>query len=328
MQKDQHPDATTQEYFFTVGMGAGEDPREVSMQPVDGAQATTCTRCLRVTGAEGEVPVRETFLLEVPHMVAAALADDTNAELRRRRLRSNKLRNLQLRSPLTLVVRMHDQKIQSPSSGLLAAGSSMMQPDWLRSAALKAVQGAASGDSGPHDDSSSVTVNLQPVKSLESRETAGKARDASMSVRLQLQRVSYWVDDSPDSEELSLSRSQRGNRSLRIPSKDLRWQPIVQDGIQLASGTAALSGSMVGLDILSGVVLEESFAAGVRRETIRSTVRVVNSLDFPVQVRPPASLCNRKGSIGNSPCRRNRLVPVLMAFLQVQERALNCYAVP
>ena len=121
MQKDQHPDATTQEDFLTVGMGAGEDPREVSMQPVDGAQATTCTRCLRVTGAEGEVPVRETFLLEVPHMVAAALADDTNAELRRRRLRSNKLRNLQLRSPLTLVVRMHDQKIQSPSSGLLAA---------------------------------------------------------------------------------------------------------------------------------------------------------------------------------------------------------------
>ena len=256
------------------------------MQPVDGAQATTCTRCLRVTGTDGEVAVNETFLLEVPHMVAAALADDTNAELRRRRLRSNKLRNLQLRSPLTLVVRMHDQKIQSASSSLLAAGSCMMQPDWLRSAGLKAVQGSPGGDSGAHDDSSSVTVNLQPVEAPASQETAGKARDASMSVRLQLQRVSYWVDDTPDSEELSLSRSQRGNRSLRIPSKDLRWQPIVQDGVQLAHGTAALSGSMVGLDILSGVVLEESFAAGVRRETIRSTVRVVNSLDFPVQVRP------------------------------------------
>lgn len=286
MQKDQHPDATTQEYFFTVGMRAGDDARLVSKQPVDGSQATTCTRCLRVTGADGEVSVNETFLLEVPHMVAAALADDTNAELRRRRLRSNKLRNLQLRSPLTLAVRMHDQKIQSPSSGLLAAGSCMMQPDWLRSAALKSIQGSARGDSGPHEGSSSVTVNLLPVQSSESEEGAGKARDASMSIRLQLQRVSYWMDDSPDAEELSLSRSQRGNRSLRIPKQDLRWQPIVQDGMQLASGTAALSGSMVGLDILSGVVLEESFAAGVRRETIRSTVRVVNSLDFPVQVCP------------------------------------------
>lgn len=273
------------------------------MQPVECSQAAICTRCLRVTGADSKVSVMETFLLDVPPMVAAALAEDTNAELRRRRVRSNNLRNLQLRMPLTLAVRMHDQKTQIPmherrpyctddqnkgkrSSDLLAAGSCMMQPDWLRSAALKAVQGgSATGDGGLYEESSSVTVNLNRVQLPDRQEPASKARDASMSIRLQLQRVSHWVDDSPDAEELSLSRSQRGNRSLRIPNKDLRWQPVVQDGMQRASGAAALSGSMVGLDIQSGVVLEESFAAGVRRETIRSTVRVANTLDFPVQAR-------------------------------------------
>jgi hypothetical protein len=294
VQKDQHPDATTQEYFFTVGMRQGEDAKVMQTQHVD---ASTCTRCLRLTGGAQEVAVNETFLLEVPNVVATALAEDTNAELRRRRLRSNKIRDLALRNALTLAVQMHDQKISQPMSehdspssptsnaGLLAAGSCIMQPDWLRGAALKSVQGSGTGDSGPHEDSSSATVNLAPALALQSEGRASKARGASMSIRLQLQRVSHWVNDSPDAEELSLSRSQRGNRSLRIPSKDLRWQPIVQHGMQLASGQAAFSGSMVGLDILSGVVLEESFAAGVRRETIRSTVRVANMLDFPVQVR-------------------------------------------
>ena len=66
---------------------------------------------------------------------------------------------------------------------------------------------------------------------------------------------------------------------------------MVRDGAQQpATGAGGLSGSVLGLDLASGLALEESFVDGVRRETIRSTVQVVNSLDFPVEVRSPASL--------------------------------------
>jgi hypothetical protein len=103
-----------------------------------------------------------------------------------------------------------------------------------------------------------------------------------------LQRVALWLDDTPDAQELRAARSQRGFRSLQLACAGARWQPVVRgDGAQAAAGTGALSGNTLGLNMHSGVALEESFVGGMRRETIRSTVQVTNELDFPVQVRRP-----------------------------------------
>jgi hypothetical protein len=60
-------------------------------------------------------------------------------------------------------------------------------------------------------------------------------------------------------------------------------QPVAKVG--------ALSGSVLGLDVGTGIVLEESFEAGVRREMIRSTVQVMNNLDFAIEVCQPLLPC-------------------------------------
>lgn len=248
---------------------------------VDGAQAVTCTRCLRHPNSTGTIAVRETFLLELPHGVASALAEDVNSEMRRRRTRSGAPSPRHLCHALTVVVRLHDQKVKSINgrqTGLRATGEFVLQSQDLRKAALKSLEHSLAHD--VNVDGIQADVLLWKAAQPEHDDC-----NESVGMRMQLQRVASWVDDTPDEVELNQSKSQRGNRSLRMGGADMRWQPIVQDGMKQAStGSDALSGSVLGLDVMSGLVLEESFAGGVRRETVRTSVRLHNLLDFDVEV--------------------------------------------
>lgn len=286
LQADKSAADVTKESFFTIAITSVSGRSHVAHTVVDGAQAVTCTRCLRHPNAKGTMAVQETFLLELPHGVASALANDVNAELRRRRTRSGSAPQPKLHNSLTVVIRLHDQKVQGVNdgqTGLRATGECVLESGALRGAALKSLEHALAHDVAADD--------LQADVSLHAVAQAGSNRGVSgetVSVRMQLQRVASWVDDAPDTVELSQSKSERGNRSLRMGGADMRWQPIVQDGMKQAStGSDALSGSMLGLDLMSGLVLEESFTAGVRRETVRSTVRLLNSLDFCIEVCRP-----------------------------------------
>lgn len=290
VQADWSAADVTKESFFTVAIASVSAGSRVARIVVDGSQAVTCTRCLRHPNAGGSLEVRETFLLELPHGVASALANDVNAELRRRRTRSGSAARLKLHNALTVVIRVHDQKAQRVNGGqdgLRATGEFVLESDVLRDAALKSLEHSLAHDIVADDLQADIALHAVAQTDSDSCETGER-----ISLRMQLQRVSSWVDDAPDAVELSQSKSQRGNRSLRMGGTDMRWQPIVQDGMKQAStGSDALSGSMMGLDVMSGLVLEESFAGGVRRETIRSSVRILNSLDFPIEARPLPFLC-------------------------------------
>eukprot|EP00892_Ulva_mutabilis_P007576 jgi/Ulvmu1/5190/UM021_0207.1 len=273
----------TKESFFTIAITSVSAGSRVARMVVDGAQAVTCTRCLRHANANGSVAVRETFLLELPHGVASALANDVNAELRRRRTRSGSAAQPQLHNALKVVIRLHDQKLQGikgGQAGLRATGEYVLESSALRDAALKSLETSLSREVAVDGLQANVPLHAVRQECFDDQHTG-----ENVSIRMQLQRVSSWVDDAPDAAELSQSKSQRGNRSLRMAGADMRWQPIVQDGMKQAStGSDALSGSMLGLDLMSGLVLEESFTAGVRRETVRSSVRLLNSLDFIIEV--------------------------------------------
>lgn len=295
------------ESFFTVAITSASPGSRVARMVVDGAQAVTCTRCLRHPNSKGTVFVHENFLLELPHGIASALAEDVNAELRRRRTRSGVVSPAHLHHALTVIIRQHDQKIQSINggqAGLRATGEYVLQPHVLREAALKSLEHSLARDV--------VVDDLQADVTLRGVAEADGGAGESVAMRMQLQRVASWIDDTPDAVELSQSESQRGNRSLRMGSADMRWQPIVQDGMKHSStGTNPLSGSMLGLDVMSGLVLEESFAAGVRRETVRSSVRLRNSLDFCIEVGMlELMMCTRCHSKPDSLTRPSTLVLV------------------
>lgn len=283
---------------------------------VDGAQAVTCTRCLRHANNNGAVSVQENFLLELPHGVASALAHDVNTELRRRRTRLGVSSQASLHHALAVVIRLHDQKVQSIDggrTGLCATGEFILEPGALHAAALKSLEHSLVHDWLPDDIQAKVA--LQDMKQKDRRHMSP---GQSVTIRMQLQRVASWIDDTPDEAELSLSRSQRGNRSLRMVATDSRWQPIVQDGIKQDSVRSdALSGSLLGLDVMTGLVLEESFSAGLRQETVRSSVRLRNSLDFDVEVclqHFPAHTCYQ--SFGYSYLCRFTLDDILTCAFQ------------
>lgn len=316
LQADRTAADVTMESFFTVAITSAAPGSRVARMVVDGAQAVTCTRCLRHPNSNGTVFVRETFLLELPHGVASALAEDINAELRRRRTRSGAASPPQLRHALTVIIRQHDQKAQSINSGqagLRATGEYVLQPHVLHGAALKSLEHALARDV--------VADDLKAKVVLRGIAKADGGGNDCVALRMQLQRVASWIDDTPDEVELSHSKSQRGNRSLRMGSADMRWHPIVQDGMKHAStGSDPLSGSMLGLDVMSGLVLEESFAGGVRRETVRSSVRLRNSLDFNIEVGILQLVMHTGRQSMADVCTR----PTLMCELQLGSEFCQC----
>ena len=84
-------------------------------------------------------------------------------------------------------------------------------------------------------------------------------------------------------------RSERGRRSLRLASNNnTRWAPLRLDTSQLnvssVSGGKASGASIIGVDLESGIAVEDSFVGGVRRDLVRSLCQVVNELDFPLQI--------------------------------------------
>jgi hypothetical protein len=283
VQKGRHSDSTTKEYYITVALTSGGSDDPESTLILDGAVSGTCTRCLRYSNTDTNIQIGETFLLEVPHGVSTALAQDTNSELRRRRLRASSSGAHTLTNGMTVVLRMHNQKACGSEESLLAVGTLFLEPTWLRSSAMQALKRSlALEDRGAEGFNEVSLVSCSP---MDFRRAQQGPRRAIIDLSVELQRVSQWTDDTPDAIELRMSKSQRGNRSLRVSGWDMRWHPIVRGGMQQAATSAgALSGSIMGLDMHTGVVLEESFAAGVRRETIRSTVRVLNNLDFALQV--------------------------------------------
>jgi hypothetical protein len=265
----------------------------------DGAQAGTCTRCLRIPPADVSTSVNETFLLEVPEAVAQAVAADVTAEVTCRRLHVANRQERQLTQGVSVVVLLHEQTAIDAAQGVLASGAWDATPEWLRRTALSTMHVAPAGASD--SEGAAQAASAVPLSCEAAGSTPGKYRGllgATIGVRAQLQRVAAWVDDSPTAHELRTSRSQRGYRSLRLAGSSGQWQPVVRDGMQhAATGTGALSGSMLGLNIGSGVALEESFARGVRQETIRSTVQVANDCDFAIQARlhSCSDLCARRG---------------------------------
>jgi hypothetical protein len=256
--------------------------------PQNGAQAGIHTRCLRVSASTPSATVNETFLLEVPDDVSQALAKSVTMIVAARRLHIADKDSHRLSSGLSVRVCLHDQTVVDPAAGVLAAGTFELQPEWLCSAAMASV---GISQNVPED------AELQSVLKLEkllSREGGGGVDPVGgeIGIQVQLQRVAMWISDTPTARELSMSRSQRGYRSLRLAGLEQQWVPIVRDGMQQpVAKVGALSGSVLGLDVGTGIVLEESFEAGVRREMIRSTVQVMNNLDFAIEVCQPLLSC-------------------------------------
>lgn len=259
-------------------------PQEPGAAVRDGAQASTCTRCLRITSSDPSSVVRETFLLELPEAISRALAADVTAHVTSKRLHVASTRSKTLQQDVYIGVALHDQTVDTPVEGIVASGWRRLDPEWMHAAALHALHATEPGST---DTGASESVTLTSVAGPQSSPPhAAVPADGSVGVSAHLQRVGVWIDSTPSAHELQTSRSQRGYRSLRLASAQANWLPVVRDGMQHpAAGTGALSGSILGLDVGSGLALEESFVAGVRRETIRSTVQVANDLDFAVQVR-------------------------------------------
>lgn len=279
-------EATAKEYYLSVHLSSSP-PQGPTSGTRNGAFAATCTRCLRMPSSNHSADVNETFLLEIPDATARALAKDVTADITSRRLHVVNKQPPLLTSSAFLCVWLHDLAAHDMSRELLACGTWEVTPLWL----FSAVQCSLKGPSATSPDVNSVhDVRLECVEPSGSFSPSICAfTSAVVGVRAQLQRVSAWIDDTPSAHELLTGRSQRGFRSLRLASPGAGWLPVVRDGMQpAATGSSALSGGVMGLDIGSGVALEESFVRGVRQETIRSTVQVENDLDFPVLVRRPS----------------------------------------
>ncbi len=276
----------TKELFLTVHLAASSSGRNPIDAVRDGAQATTCTRCLRFAAQDATAGVNETFLLEVPDAVARALAADVTAEVTSRRLHVSNKQALQLTQGLNVTVLLHDQTASDAAHGIIATGSWAAGAAWLRHTALATVKGSSNDGAEAGEPGVSNSIALTRSTSTDGSVQQG-IQHAQVGVCAHLQRVGAWVDDTPSAHELRTSRSQRGYRSLRLAGPNGSWLPVVRDGMQhaVAAGADALAGSILGLNIGAGVALEESFSRGVRQETIRSTVQVVNDLDFAIQVR-------------------------------------------
>jgi hypothetical protein len=276
-------EATTKEYYLTVHLSSSP-PQDPASATRDGASAATCTRCLRMPTSSHSAEVNETFLLEIPDATARALAHDVTADITSRRLNVVNKQAPKLTCGTFLSLLLHDLAAPNVGGALLAHGNFELTPSWLFSAA----QCSLRDPSATSPDVNSVRdVRLECVQPLGSSSASVFAfTSAVVGVRVQLQRVRAWIDDAPSAHEILTSRSQRGFRSLRLAAPGAEWLPVVRDGMQhTATGSSALSGGVLGLDIGSGVALEESFVRGVRQEMIRSTVQVENNLDFPVLVR-------------------------------------------
>lgn len=278
---------TTKELFLTVHL-TSSPARDPTTSLHDGAHAATCTRCLRVPHGARTAVVNETFLLELPDVVMRNLSADLTEEVTSRRLHVVNQQERKLTEGVHVAVLLHDQTVADAAAGALVGGSWPASPEWLRANALRSVA-ADPGKAAGGDDARTAERTAIVLKATSASGEAGRRSNVAggrIGLRAQLQRVGAWVDDTPTAHELRTSRSQRGFRSLRLVGPSGMWLPVVRDGMQHpATGTGALAGSILGLDIGSGVALEESFARGVRQETIRSTVQVVNDLDFAVQVR-------------------------------------------
>lgn len=251
--------------------------------PPSGAYAATCTRCLRVDAASGSVEVDEAFLLEVPDALARKLARDLSDQIAAAQLRVSRA-SYSLQHGLQIIVTLHDQGASDADASLLASGTWDVSAEWLRERGMRcsSANHAGGAESGSAASAEHV-VKLQPADTASGK--AAALASAAVAAHAQLQRVSMWLPDECAPAAVQSGRSQRGYRSLRLAGLGAPWLPVVRDGMQQrATGASALSGSVMGLDIASGIALEESFAHGVRQETIRSTVQVANDLDFAVQV--------------------------------------------
>ena len=285
VQLEGKDSALTQQLFLTVHL-ASATPSGAGGLPPEGAYAATCTRCLRVPNGTNSIPVDEAFLLEVPDAVARALARDVSAEATAHRLHLSAQKEHALQQGVQVIVMLHDQAATEADSGLLASGAWDVPADWLRRQGLPSAQTSQAGASEHKQHlSAGHSIKLQPADAAGGRASTIVA--ATVGAQAQLQRVSMWLGDDPAPSATQAGGSQRGYRSLRLAGPGSPWLPVVRDGMQQrATGSSALSGSVLGLSIASGVALEESFAHGLRQETIRSTVQVANDLDFAVQVTP------------------------------------------
>ena len=279
-------EATDKEVCLTVQL-LPAPPSDAAAPIRDGAAAATCTRHLRVAPSSHTAAVNEAFLLEVPSATAAALAADVSAEVTARRLHVINRAAPRLTRGVYVSVLLHDQAATTAADGVIAHGGWQVPPEWLCAAAMTALKGGPA----PAAASPASPVAAAGAPAAVALAAAAGAAGAAVGFDAQLQRVAPWINETPSASELRSSRSQRGFRSLRLAAPGAAWLPVVRDGAQQpATGAGGLSGSVLGLDLASGLALEESFVDGVRRETIRSTVQVVNSLDFPVEVRSPAPL--------------------------------------
>jgi hypothetical protein len=280
------------EVYLSLRIPPSADKPRCTVQQ-KGAQAGISTRCLRIAANSPSTAVNETFLLELPDDLSQALAKDVTTIVACRRLHIAHKDSQRLSSGLHVRVCLHDQTASGPAEGIIASGTLELPPGWLCSAALSAI-GVLQGVPAKEEVPSELKLDKVKWDALEGQIVAGALEPLSgdIGVQMQLQRVRMWIRDTPTAQELSTSRSQMGYRSLRLAGLDQRWVPVVRDGMQHpAAKVGSLSGSILGLDLGTGIVLEESFVAGVRRETLRSTVQVVNNLDFAVQVRLKKIVC-------------------------------------
>jgi hypothetical protein len=270
------------EFFVTLGLCSAS-----SASGAGGAAAPhsgVTTRCLRIGAAGGHAAVEETFLLEVPDSVARPLARDMNVELRQERLHLGKAHSAARGQGAVLTIQLHDQAAMDAERSLVAEGQHALGTEWLRASAKDAMGGEVGASAPP------LHVALAPTAGGSAAIAVSHVRRGTLRLHAHLQRVMLWLDDKPDAAELRVGRSQRGFRSLQLACAGARWQPVVRNGVaQPSTGAGALSGSILGLNVHSGMALEESFVGGMRRETIRSTVQVANQLDFAVQVPALAS---------------------------------------